>query len=162
MRLRPGLVAVALLVVLPNRPSYAQAQSASGGCRVQGVWEMVSVSTDGKEEPLAGYRQRKVVTSHHWMWIGHAAKRDTLPLATLTDSLRAYWVSGGSGTYTTAGDNYIERIDFFNDSRFLGKPVPAKCRIEGDRWYHSFTDPFDTTAAPGPYHHVTEIWRRVP
>ena len=163
MRLRPCLVAVALLVVLPNRPSNAQAQTASGGCRVQGVWELVSVSTDGKEDSLpAGYRQRKVVTAHHWMWMGQAAKRDTLPLATVTDSLRAYWLSGGSGTYTTAGDRYVEQIDFFNDLHYLGKSWPAKCRIEGDRWHHSFTDPVDTTTAPGPYHHVSEVWRRVP
>ena len=80
------------------------------GCRVRGVWELVSVSQNGKDQPLAGYRGMKVLTDRHFMFVGQAAKRDTLPLKTELDTLRAYQMSGGAGTYTTSGTTYIEHI----------------------------------------------------
>src|SRR2546425_11490569 len=49
-------------------------------CQVRGVWELVSVSQNGKDQPLAGYRGMKVLTDRHFMFVGHAAKRDTVPL----------------------------------------------------------------------------------
>src|SRR2546430_11221750 len=67
------------------------------GCRVRGVWELVSVSQNGKDQPLAGYRGMKVLTDRHFMFVGQAAKRDTLPLKTELDTLRAYQMSGGGG-----------------------------------------------------------------
>src|SRR5437773_8837203 len=70
------------------------------GCQVRGVWELVSVSRNGKDQPLAGYRGMKVLTDRHFMFVGQAAKRDTLPLKTETDTLRAYQMSGGAGTYS--------------------------------------------------------------
>src|SRR2546422_5834110 len=67
------------------------------GCQVRGVWELVSVSQNGKDQPLAGYRGMKVLTDQHFMFVGQAAKRDTLPLKTEMDTLRAYQMSGGAG-----------------------------------------------------------------
>lgn len=131
------------------------------GCQVRGVWELVSVSQDGKEQPLAGYKQRKVLTDRHFIWIGQAARRDTLPLKTELDTLRAYQVGGGAGTYTTTGTTYVEHIDVFAIPSWVGTSFKATCRIQGGRWHHSFTLPNDTTAGPGPYQHVTELWRRV-
>jgi hypothetical protein len=130
-------------------------------CQVRGVWELVSVSQDGKDQPLAGFKQLKVLTDRHFMWIGQAARRDTLPLKTELDTLRAYQVGGGAGTYTTSGNTYIEHIDLFVIPSWVGTSFKAACRIEGGRWYHSFTMPNDTTKAPGPYQHIVEIWRRV-
>jgi hypothetical protein len=130
-------------------------------CPVRGVWELVSVSENGKDQPLGGYRQRKIVTDRHFMWMGQAARRDTLPLRTQLDTLRAYQTPGGAGTYTTSGTTYIEHIDFFVIPSWVGTSFRATCRVEGDRWYHSFTTPNDTTAAPGPYQHIIEVWRRV-
>ena len=43
------------------------------GCRVQGVWELESTSTNGKDQPLNGHRQIKMVTQHHFMWMGQEA-----------------------------------------------------------------------------------------
>src|SRR5438477_3520527 len=83
------------------------------GCAVRGVWELVAVAQDGKDQPLAGFKQMKVLTDRHWMWIGHAARRDTLPLKTEIDSLRATQVGGGAGTYATSGAAYLEHIDLF-------------------------------------------------
>jgi hypothetical protein len=131
------------------------------GCQVRGVWELVSVSQDGKDQPLAGYRTMKVLTAHHFLFVGQAAKRDTLPLKTALDTLRAYQISGGAGTYTTSGTTYIEHLDIFVIPSWIGTSFRATCRIQGRLCYHSFTDPNDTTAGPGPYQHFIEVWRRL-
>ena len=131
------------------------------GCQVRGVWELVSVSRNGKDQPLAGYRGMKVLTDRHFMFVGQAAKRDTLPLKTEMDTLRAYQMSGGAGTYTTSGTTYTEHIEIFVIPSWIGTSFRARCRIEGGLWYHSFTDPNDTTAGPGPYQHFIEVWRRL-
>src|SRR5437879_11583419 len=34
-------------------------------CQVRGVWELVSVSQNGKDQPLAGYRGMKVRSEEH-------------------------------------------------------------------------------------------------
>jgi hypothetical protein len=93
----------------------------------------------------------KVVTDRHFMWIDQVAKRDTQP----------HRIDGGAGTYTTAGTTYTEHIELFFIPRFVGTSFKATCRIEGGRWYHSYTLPNDTTAAPGPYRHVTQVLRRI-
>lgn len=131
------------------------------GCQVRGVWELVSVSQNGKDQPLAGSRAMKVLADRHFMFVGQAAKRDTLPLKTAMDTLRAYQISGGAGTYTTSGTTYIEHLDLFVIPSWIGTSFRATCRIEGDLWYHSFTDPNDTTVGPGPYQHFVEVWRRL-
>ena len=139
----------------------SNASRPEAACQVRGVWDLVSVSQDGKDQPLAGYREMKVLTARRFMWIGHAAKRDTLPLKTELDTLRAYQISGGAGTYTTSGATYIEHLDLFMIPSWIGTSFKATCRIEGGRWYHSWTLPNDTTGAPGPYQHIVEVWRRV-
>jgi hypothetical protein len=131
------------------------------GCQVRGVWELVSVSQNGKDQPLAGYRGMKVLTDRHFMFVGQPAGRDTLPLKTEMDTLRAYQISGGAGTYTTSGTTYVEHLDLFVIPSWVGTSFRATCRIEGALWYHSFTDPNDTTAGPGPYQHFIEVWRRL-
>ena len=134
---------------------------SDAGCPLRGVWELVSVSQNGKDQPLAGSRAMKVLTDRHFMFIGQAARRDTLPLKTAMDTLRAYQISGGAGTYTTSGTTYIEHLDIFVIPSWIGTSFRATCRIEGDLWYHSFTDPSDTTAGPGPYQQFIEVWRRL-
>ena len=131
------------------------------GCQVRGVWELVSVSQNGKDQPLAGHRGMKVLTDRHFMFVGQAARRDTLPLKTEMDTLRAYQISGGAGTYTTSGTTYIEHLDLFVIPSWVGTSFRATCQIQGGLWYHSFTDPNDTTAGPGPYQHFIEVWRRL-
>jgi hypothetical protein len=132
-----------------------------GVCRLRGVWELVSVTTDGKDQPLNGYKGMKMLSEKHFMFVGQAARRDTLPLRTELDTLRAYQIPGGAGTYTTSGNRYIERLDYFVIPSWIGTSFTATCRVEGDRWYHSFTDPNDTTTARSPVQHIVEVWRRV-
>src|SRR6266516_4921111 len=104
------------------------------GCRVRGVWELVSVSQNGKDQPLAGYRGMKVLTDRHFMFVGQAGKRDTIPLKTGLDTLRAYQMSGGAGTYTTSGTTYVEHIEIFVIPSWIGTSFRATCRLEGGLW----------------------------
>jgi hypothetical protein len=101
----------------------------------------------------------KVLTDRYFMFVGQAEKRDTLPLKTAMDTLRAYQISGGAGTYTTSGTTYTEHLDIFVIPSWIGTSFRATCRIAGGLWYHSFTEPNDTTA--GPYQHFIEVWRRI-
>src|SRR5204863_7179545 len=60
------LAASGLTLADPHRPSQtmegAELRRAANdvhpaaGCQVRGVWELVSVSQDGKDQPLGGYR----------------------------------------------------------------------------------------------------------
>jgi hypothetical protein len=129
------------------------ARSRTAACRVEGVWELVSITSGGQEEPLRGYRQRKIVSRGHYMWVGADAKRDTITLRTSTDSLRAFRVAGGTGAYRVDGNTYTEQLEIFVDPTIEGRPFSATCRTEGDRWYHSFMS--DSTRP------TVEVWRRI-
>ena len=132
------------------------------GCRVQGVWEMEAMTNNGKDLPLNGVKQIKIVTPRHFMWVGQDARRDTLPLKTAADTLRRNSIGGGAGTYSATGNAYVEQIEVFNDPSWLGKPWKATCRVQGDRWYHSYPFPQDSTGVPrDSIAHIVEVWRRV-
>ena len=131
----------------------------SATCNIQGVWDLVNVTVGDRKEPVAGWKQRKVVTARHFMWVAQAERRDTLPLRTALDSMRVGMVGAGAGSYTLNDSTYTETIEFFNDPAFIGKPWPATCRTVGDRWYHSFTQPARTGPDSGA--RVVEEWRRV-
>src|SRR5437879_2515181 len=134
----------------------------AASCPVRGVWELVSVTNNGKDQPLNGYRQMKIITQRYWMWIGQDARRDTLPLNTQADTLRRNIIGGGAGTYTATANAYMEHVEFFNDPTWLGKPWNATCRVEGNRWYHSFPFPQDSTGvARDSIAHIVEVWRKV-
>jgi hypothetical protein len=157
---RRQLAGTALSLALVAFP--ARGATAQPPCRVEGTWDLVSVTVDGKDEPLAGYQQRKVVGGGRFMWLGQAARRDTLPMRTALDSMRATSMAGGAGTFTLVGNAYTEKLDYFLDPSLLGHSMRATCRTEGDRWTHSFTTPFDTVTSKAPRQQVVELWRRVP
>jgi hypothetical protein len=147
-------------VLAANRDARGSAQRA---CRVQGVWERVATLQSGKRQEYTGARQRKIVTKKHHMWLNSAARRDTLPLRTLADTLNFYWVSGGSGTYEVAGSRYTEHLDMFSDPRVEGKSLKASCRVDGNRWYHTIRPADIDSRAVGQAaaDSITEVWRRV-
>jgi hypothetical protein len=122
-----------------------------------GTWELTGVTVDGKAQLTTG-QQRKIVTGKHFIWIRQASRRDTLPLNTRADTLLYYNVAGGSGTYTVAGDSYVEHIDYFIDPAYLGKDWKATCRTEQDQWIHSYTQ---AGAAGAPPFEVVESWKRL-
>jgi len=138
------------------------ARSPEAECRVTGVWELVGVKRNGTPEPMAGWAQRKVVTRGHFMWLGQASRRDTLPLKTEADTLRAFSMSGGAGTWKLAGRTYTERLEYFVDPRMIGTDFKATCRTEGDRWIHTWIDtgPSDAQGRPAQAT-IDEEWRRI-
>jgi hypothetical protein len=129
---------------------------------VEGTWDLVSVTVDGKPMPLGGHQQRKVVGGGRFMWLGQAARRDTLPMRTALDTLRATSIAGGAGTFTLAGDTYTERLEYFSDPSLLGQSLRATCRTEGDRWHHAFMVPWGAASSTTPRQRVEEVWRRLP
>ena len=135
--------------------------SAQAGCPVQGVWDLVSRTIDGKDAPLQGFRERKVVTGRHYMWVAHADRRDTLPLNTELERMRALQFEGGAGTYTTSDSTYTEHIELYDNAREIGTSFKAKCRVTRDRWEHIFTIPNDTTNTSGQVLHFVQVYRRV-
>ena len=140
----------------------ARRPGPAGTCPVEGTWDLVAQTIDGKAQQLAGYQQRKMVSGRYFMWLGQDRRRDTLPLRTALYTLRARRVSGGAGTFTVEGNRYTEHLEYFSDAHQIGQSVPGTCRVLGGQWFHSFPVPFDTVAGPKPIRHVVEIWRRVP
>jgi hypothetical protein len=98
--LATGVVFGAGARALAQTPSSPRTASHAA-CQVEGVWEQVSVTFDGREMGPVPRPPRKIVARGHWIWIGADARRDTLPLRTAADSLRATQIFGGAGTYTT-------------------------------------------------------------
>jgi len=142
------------------RPTSATAPPA---CKVQGVWERVATIQAGKRTEFTGARQVKVVTRKHFMWLTTASRRDTLPLRTALDSARFFETAGGYGTYQALGSKHTENIDLFVDPRLQAKSLKASCRIDGNRWYHTYlASAFDEpTATSSATDSITEVWRRV-
>jgi hypothetical protein len=130
-------------------------------CRVQGVWDLVSRTIDGQDSPLNGGRERKIVTARHFMWVSHAGGRDTLPMTSELEMLRALKFEGGSGTYSITDSTYIERNELYDNAREIGTSFKATCRVTGDRWEHIFTIPNDTTTASGRILHFVQVYQRI-
>jgi hypothetical protein len=155
------LLGISGTVLVSNRDVLGSAPPA---CKVQGVWEMTAQIQAGKRTEFTGAKEWKLVTKKHWMWLGEATRRDTLPLKTPLDSARYASIGGGAGTYDVSGNRYTEHIDLFVDPRFEGKSLTAACRIDGNRWYHTWRIgdlEIPGAASPTPADSVTEIWRRV-
>lgn len=129
-------------------------------CRVEGVWEQVSVTFDGRKMPPHSRPPRKIVSGGHWIWIGAEARRDKLPQQTEVDKLRATQMFGGAGTYTTTDRTFTQHIDYFTDPRAEGATLVASCRTEGDFWYYEFTTAGISGLSNWP-NRVSEVWRRV-
>ena len=121
----------AVLLLVIARPVQAQT-----GCRLVGVWELVSGKADGQPYPTT-LHQLKFITRNRWVWI---AKDDSSAkeLRTTADSLQMFRTTGaGSGTYTVQGTTYTEKIEFFSDPAYIGQSIPFSCRTEGDRFYQT-------------------------
>jgi hypothetical protein len=147
-----SLLVAAVLLVPPL--------SAQSTCKLEGVWQLVSGSTDGKPYP-AGSREMKIITKGHFavLW-----QEPGVPstIKTPADSLAVFrHVGGGGGTYTVQGTTYTEKLDYFPDPRYVGKAIAFTCRVEGDRFYQSGSFPtFDGAKKVGDSK-LEEVWKRV-
>lgn len=161
MRSRNGILAFAVGMLLLSGPVHAQKVTPQGAnakrdpatCHVEGVWQLESMKWGGEDQPQAGRTEHKMVGNGRFMWIGADKRRDTITLNTRVDTLRAQLVSGGYGTYSLKGDDYVEHAEVLFMPTYQGRDFPAKCKTDGDKWTHTWK--FDTTT-------VVEVWRRVP
>ena len=144
----------------PTTAPRAGARSGAASCRIEGVWELTSVSVNGKDQPLQGRRERKFVDRGNFMWISETPRSNVVRVRS-TDSTRTNPITAGAGTYTVAGNTYTEHLEYFFDPRRERQSLPAGCRTEGDRWYHTYSWPDDPATASGQRPQTTEVWRRV-
>jgi len=125
-----SLLAVAVLLAAPL--------SAQSSCKLEGVLQLVSGSTDGKPDP-AGNRWLKIFTKGHFVivWREPGVPQE---MKSQADSLAAFRHTGsGGGTYTVQGTRFTQKLDYFSDPAYVGKAFPFACRTEGDRFYQSGT-----------------------
>jgi len=145
----------AVLLLVIARPVQAQT-----GCRLVGVWELVSGKADGQPYPTTLHRL-KFITRNRWVWIARddsSAKE----LRTTADSLQMFRTTGaGSGTYTVQGTTYTEKIEFFSDPAYIGQAVPFSCRTEGDRFYQTGNLPILQGGRKIRDVKLEEVYRRV-
>ena len=134
---------------------------SEAACNVQGVWRTQKVITNGRTDSTSGV-EIKMVTKNHFAWVSQESRRDTLPLKTYRDSVRVFSNGGGYGTYTLSGDNLTEHIELFPDPSYIGKDWPAKCRVNGNQWIHSWVSPeYKDSTGASRRDTVAEYYQRV-
>jgi len=138
------LLAAAAIIVLAISGAVAASNegSAAPACRVQGVWRAERVVTNGKVDSTSG-QERKIMTKNHFMWVQQESRRDTLPLKTLRDSVRALSDAGGYGTYTVSGSTVTEHIEVFPLPSWIGRDFKATCSTpDNNHWLHTWYSDF--------------------
>jgi len=110
--------------------------SAQKSDKLQGTWQLVSQTENGKDHPFTG-RQIKLLTKTHYSWTRQNKKEveELLAKGTQRDSITAFHDAYGTGTYKVVGDKYIETAEFFYLPQYIGKSVKFKFKLEGGRWY---------------------------
>ncbi len=160
-----NLLAGTFLLTIPGTIALTHERvraSAAQECQVQGVWNLVSATFRGKPYPWPG-KQQKMVAKNHYMWLEMDNRRDTIPLKTALDSARHFSMSAGAGRYTVSGNIYSEQLEYFPDPGMIGRVVKAKCRVAGNRWYHTYSTYELDPKAPGARKtdSTTEVYIRV-
>jgi hypothetical protein len=140
--------------------STAGALHAQSPCKLEGVWQLVSGSEDGKPYP-AGAREMKVITKGHFAFV-YQVPGGPKDLKAVADSLAAYRTSGsGGGTYTLQGTSYTETLEYFSDPSYVGKSLVFTCRTEGDRFFQSGMFPRYQAGKKIRDSKLEEVWRRI-
>ena len=119
--------------------AFAALTLAQQKTKLEGVWEMISAKSNGKDLPLVG-RQLKTITKTRWTWIYQDRKQAVSLLAKKTheDSLMAYLSLGaGAGTYKLVGSTYTETPDFFQELEYIGVPLELTVKVEGDKMFQA-------------------------
>jgi hypothetical protein len=148
------------LVVVATALSFASPLAGQSTCKVEGVWQLVSGSEDGKPYP-AGAGELKIITKTHFavFWQIPGGPKE---MKSTADSLAAFRHAGaGGGTYTVQGTTYTEKLDYFPDPAYVGKNVAFTCRTEGDRFYQSGNFPVFEGGRKVRDAKIEEVWRRV-
>jgi hypothetical protein len=150
------ILATSFAIVLS---AIAAPDTAHATCRVEGVWEQVSLIWDGRVMPPHSRPLRKIAFHGHWIEIGTEANRDKLPQQSEVEKLRATQTFGGAGTYTTTDRTFTQHIEYFSFPKAEGATLTGPCRTKDGLWRYSFS----TVGVPGLEgpKHVTEVFRRI-
>ncbi len=146
MRWRIPLLGLVLLLV-------GGQLSAQEACPVQGVWQLESMTIDGKASPLGAYKQIKILTESHFTWQGVPEVADTLGVF---PSSRV-----GGGAYRVTATSYTESLDYFMNPDLVGQELTFSCRVKGDRWYHEGEIPIAEDGQQKGSIQLAEVWRRI-
>lgn len=159
---RKALAGILLLVISGSvAATLHNSDPAPPDCKVQGVWQLRRVVTNGKVDSTSA-QQRKIMTKNHFMWVAQESRRDTLPLKTARDSARVLNDAGGYGTYTVSGSNLTEKIELFPDHRWIGRDWKALCRTERGQWIHTwYSDPYNDSTGRSRRDTVVEYYTRL-
>ena len=117
------------------------ASGSAAACKLQGVWRLERVVTNGKADSTS-FQQRKIMTKNHFMWVNQQSRRDTLPLKTYRDSVRVFSDNGGYGTYKVSGSTLTEHIELFPTPSMVGTDFKATCRTDAKHWVHTWMSDF--------------------
>jgi hypothetical protein len=116
---------------------------AKGEQKLVGTWKVVSAKYGGKEVKWPeGTTTVKHVTPTQFMWAAY--DKD----GKVTQAV--------GGRYTLKGEDYAETPEYGVGAVFKqikGKTLPFKCKVEGNKWYHTGQSPTGTT--------VEEVWERI-
>jgi hypothetical protein len=131
--------------------------------KIEGVWQAVSMKTDGKEELLSG-KDMKLITAKHFVWIYQDKDRALTLLSkkTQSDSLAAAYLFGaGAGTYKLAGNTYTETIEYSSDPNYVGLSIDFIVRVEGDRLFQSGKFPLLEGGKKVKEVQLDEVYKRI-
>jgi len=134
--------------------------SAQSSCRLEGAWQLVSGSADGKPYP-AGARGLKIITHGHFAVL---SQEPGVPkeMKSPADSLAMFRHAGSAGgTYTLQGTTYTETLEYYPDPAYVGKAIPFVCRTEGDRFYQSGNVPILEHGKMVGNSKLEEVWKRI-
>jgi hypothetical protein len=145
--LTPASQCLAVILALAATAATVRAEDpkgdAKGAQKLVGTWKVVSAKYGGKEVKWPeGTTTVKHVTPTQFMW------------ATYGKDGKVIQAVGGS--YTLKGEDYAETPEYGVGAVFeqiKGKTLAFKCKVEGDKWYHTGQSPTGTT--------VEEVWERV-
>lgn len=122
------------------------ANAPAATCALQGTWRLESVrfvesaADSGRAIPVEGV-QLKVINATHFAYIRQLGDSQTVDMNGRKAAVAGSHVTGGAGTYTLKGTNYTERPEIAEPRSFVGNVIRASCRVDGDRWVHSFDIP---------------------
>jgi hypothetical protein len=151
------MLAVCLMAVL----SPAQQKN-----KIEGVWQALSLKTDGKDAIMPGNQvmQVKYITAQHWAFVAQdKAKQSSLLAKKMQGTgVEAYDAFGaGAGTYKLTGNAYSETVQYFTDPSYIGLTIDFTVRVEGDRLYQSGKFPMFEGGKKVKDVQLEEVYKRI-
>lgn len=134
-------ILLSLLMLALHLPLLAQTKATNLSSAIAGTWKLNSQiikAPDGQSftTDLTKVKQYKIITPTHWMFVSYHA-----------DSLRG---AGAGGTYTLAGNKYVEVMDWAKSDYTL--------KVAGDKLHQ---DGF-LTYLNGKKYELHEVYQRIP